>query len=119
MRGAPDLRGVSEVAGTNKTACSSNLDMHCWQDRFKVHTVRRQSNEEDARSVYEEKEVHSEIEPIHTKRSRNVGAFVPGVASVAINMVSGDVKLTLGFSKLRHYICQPTPRVTRAASLES
>ena len=36
-------------------------------------------------------------EPIHAKRGRNVGSFIPGVAGVAINMVNGDVKLTFGF----------------------
>ena len=33
-------------------------------------------------------------ESVHFKRGRDVGAFVPGVAGVAINVANGDVKLT-------------------------
>ena len=36
-------------------------------------------------------------EAVHSKRGRNVGAFVPSVAGVAINMVNGNVKLTFRF----------------------
>ena len=43
-----------------------------------------------------EEDISFRDEPIHAKRGRNVGAFVPGVAGVAVNMVSGDVNLIFG-----------------------